>query len=626
MTFTGMSAGVVAAIGAAASLLAVLLYLLRPRERKVPVPFYRLWRDALGRERPNAWLRRLRGIIGLLLVLAILWLIASSLGRPIPGIGARAPRPMILLVDAGAAMQARPGDTSYIEEARRQAKILVRKSSAPEIALLSFDSEVRVISPLVSSRRQLLSGIDDIETSDCPGNLEKAFTVARSLASAASADIVLLGADVTARRLRQADVPEGLRFMNIADGADNLAITAFAMRPSFTSATDYETMLRLANFTPDERRVTLKLLGQRDGGETLIDAASLAIAAGEEKTLFFPSFGEIAGSVVARLYDADGTALRDALALDNEAYLYVHHREPVRVLLVSTGNLFLESALLADPLLLPYKTPPGEPASAKEFPVVIIDGRRSASVSDARCVIELPHDEDIVQLPESRRVSPGALEAVPDSAVFAGVPIKDVFIARAMRLDVLPGDAVLARGTSGDPLIVERTTRQGKRYLVAFDLSVCEWPLRISFPLFWANLLRAASGEWIKDPYSAVACGTSVTVDVADAKQATLTGPDGVAETISKRDGAFVATPRKVGFYTVTAGPARRRFGANLLAARASDLSACDDPGPVERLSPADAATPTIRLSVTSLWKLLAVGALALLAVEWYTFTRRWTV
>lgn len=626
MTFTGMSAAVVGAIGAAASLVAVLLYFLRPRQRRILVPFYRLWRDALGREHPNAWLRRLRGIIGLLLVLAILWLIVTSLGRPIPGSGEGAPRAMVLLVDAGAAMQARPGETSYIEEARRQAQILVCKSPAPAIALLSFDSEVRVISPFVSSRRQLLSGIDDIETSDCPGNLEKAFTVARSLASAAPADIVLVGGDVTARRLREAAVPEGLRFMKISDGADNLAITAFAMRPSFTSATDYETMLRVANFTGDERQVTLKLLGRREAGEGLIDAASLEIAPGEEKTLLFPSFGEIAGPVVARLYGAGGAPLHDALAVDNEAYLYVHRRDPVRVLLVSAGNLFLESALLADPLLLPYKAAADEPVSAEGFPVVIIDGAAPVKLSGARCLIELPRDDDIINLPESRRVSPGALEAVPDSAVFAGVPIRDVFVARAKRLDTVPGDVVLARGTSGDPLIVERSTHGEKRYILAFDPSVCEWPLRISFPLFWANLMRAASGEWIKDPFSAVACGSPVTVEVSGAGQATLTGPDGVGETISGRDGAFATTPRKVGFYTVAAGGAERRFGANLLSEEASDLSVCDDPGPAERLLPADAATLPVRLSVTGLWKLLALGALVLLAVEWYTFTRRWTV
>jgi len=625
MTFTGMSAVMVGAIGAGASLIAVLLYLLRPRERRIFVPFFRFWRDALGKEHPNAWLRRLRGIIGLLLALAILWLIATSLGRPIPGSGASAPRALLLLVDAGAAMQARSGDTSYIEEARRQAQILVRKSAAPEIALLSFDSEVRVISPFASSRR-LVSQIDRINASDCPGDLKKAFTVARSLASAASADIVLIGSDVTARRLAQAPVPEGLRFMKISEGEDNVAITAFAMRPSFASAADYETMLRVANFAGDERQVTLKLLGRGDAGEGLIDAASIRIAAGEEKTLFFPSFGEIAGPVVARLYDSDGAALEDALAVDNEAYLYVHRRDAVQVLLVSEGNLFLESALLADPLLVPYKTSPGEPVNAEGYPVVILDGAEGVRLSGARCVIEIPRDDDIINLPEGRRVSPGALEAVAESAVFSGVPIRDVFVARAKRLDVQAGDVVLARGTSGDPLIVERRTEKGKRYLVAFDPSVCEWPLRISFPLFWANLIRAASGEWISDPFSAVACGRPATVEIPDAEQATLTGPDGVSVALAGRDGAFIATPRNAGFYTASSSGAERRFGASLLSAEASDLTAFDDASGVERMSPADAGAPPIGLSITGLWKLLALGALVLLAVEWYTFTRRWTV
>ena len=626
MTFTGMSAVVVGAIGAGASLIAVLLYLLRPRERRIFVPYFRFWRDALGKEHPNAWLRRLRGIIGLLLALAILWLIATSLGRPIPGSGASAPRALVLLVDAGAAMQARSGDTSYIEEARRQARILVRKSAAPEIALLSFDSEVRVLSPFVSSRRRLVSEIDRINASDCPGDLRKAFTVARSLASAASADIVLIGSDVTARRLAPAPVPEGLRFMKISEGEDNVAITEFAMRPSFASATDYETMLRVANFTGEEQQVTLKLLGRGDAGEGLIDAASIRIAAGEEKTLFFPSFGEIAGPVVARLYDSDGAALEDALSVDNEAYLYVHRRDAVQVLLVSEGNLFLESALLADPLLVPYKTSPGEPVNAEGYPVVILDGAEGVRLSGARCVIELPRDEDIINLPESQRVSPGALEAVAESAVFAGVPIRDVFVARAKRLDMQAGDVVLARGTSGDPLIVERRTEKGKRYFVAFDPSVCEWPLRISFPLFWGNLMRAASGEWISDPFSAVACGRPATVEMPDAEQATLTGPEGISEALSRRDGAFIVTPRKAGFYTVSSSGTERRFGASLLSAEASDLTAFDDVVGVARLSPANVGAAPVRLSITGLWKLLALGALVLLAVEWYTFTRRWTV
>src|SRR5690606_22814344 len=65
----------------------------------------------------------------------------------------------------------------------------------------------------------------------------------------------------------------------------------------------------------------------------------------------------------------------DALAVDNQAEAILPAARPVRVLLVSEGNWFLEKLLPADPLVrFEFLTPDGfEPSMAGAFDVVIYD-------------------------------------------------------------------------------------------------------------------------------------------------------------------------------------------------------------------------------------------------------------
>ena len=626
MTFTGLSAGAVAAIGGVASAVALLLYLLRPRQRALWVPFFAFWQDALGKERPTAWLRKLRGLLGLLLILAMLWLVTASLGRPVVGRASSSPA-LVVVLDAGASMTASSGDDARIDEARRQARVLVRTSAAPEVALLAFDADVRIVSPFAASRRELLRALAAVRATECPSDLHKALDLAGTLAASRGARIVVVGDDGTARQFGDVPAMDRVGFVKVGEAAGNLAITAFAMRPSFAAAaTEYETMVRVANYSDDPRSITLRILAQREDREELIDAVRVTLAPRGEKTLFFPSFDQAGGTIVARLCDDEGRPVQDALKADNEARVHLPFRSPLRVLLVTAGNRFLESALAADSRVLAYKASPQEPIDAEGFDVVVLDGDHPLP-ADARTVVMLPRQEDLARLDDEQTILPGAIEPVGDHPVFGGLPIRDVFVARARRLPLEPGDVVLARGADGEALMVERNTPDGRRFVFAFDPCACEWPLRAAFPLFWGNLMRVASGAWMHDPFISAPCGQTLTVRApAGVTEATLQTPDGARERLSVRNGVVNAALRQPGMYVLSGADEAVTVASNLLSAEESDLSAGDSPDWVRRLPSLKGPGSRVRLGVYGLWKVLVVAALALLVVEFYTFTRRWTV
>ncbi len=111
----------------------------------------------------------------------------------------------------------------------------------------------------------------------------------------------------------------------------------------------------------------------------LIDVKPFDLAPGERRTDIYPALAANTGIANARgwltahLDLADKTA--DAFPLDDDAYAVVPPPRPVRVLLVTKGNWFLESLLRADDQITFDQLAPDafQPAQAASFDVVVLD-------------------------------------------------------------------------------------------------------------------------------------------------------------------------------------------------------------------------------------------------------------
>ncbi|MEN0109112.1 MAG: hypothetical protein AAF805_00165, partial [Planctomycetota bacterium] len=221
-------------------------------------------------------------------------------------------------------------------------------------------------------------------------------------------------------------------------------------------------------------------------------------------------------------------------------------------------------------------------------------------------------------------------------------------IVDAVRLTPPPGAASLVDASDGP--IVAIAGRDGFEDLViGFPILVeidgalqrnTDWINRHSFPTFWLNTLEYFAGGAAETSRSR---GPGQPVEFRPRRPATesvtVTAPSGARERITRRgERPFVFRGTdELGLYLIEeAGEPPRRFAVNLLDAAESDVRLREAPagraGEAEpsrtiaglRIGDTDvAATVGSTPARQELWKLLLVGVLVLLALEWWVYHRR---
>lgn len=686
LTLLGLPLGQLAAVMGAAGAALVVLYVIKQRRRRIEVPFARLWQNVLRQSEATSLWQRLLRWLSLLLQLFILALLIASLGDPRLG---RSPegRSLVLLVDASASMQAvadgpgpalAPGQRrTRLLLAQEQARALVRSLSGDDLAVVvALDAQPAPLGGFSYDERELLGQIDAVAARDTGADLPAALTLARALlAGRANPRVILFsdgGFDDLTLAAVQADVtgtaPLDLRFQPLPPAAQahpgNVAITAFSVRRYRRNRLSYEVLVGLAAYpaqsttpaatagSPPPRRATLELLQE---GE-IVDVQPIELIPGEQAQRLYPNLSGAGKHLEARLRDISGG---DTLPLDDRAFAVLPERRRQRLLLVTRGNLFLEGALLAasageeNQLVLDKVTPARyDAAQAARYDAVIFDAFTPPAPPDANAVYLDPQGETSPFPVASTLKLPILSDVDAQHPVLRWVSLGDVNMSRASVFRLGPGDRALASMLK-QPIIVAREAPGPSGTLrrslaIGFDLRQTDLPLRVAFPVLLMNAVDWFAGDVDADLGSyrtgltwrvpltgarAAKAKTSAGSGRASAEllaetRATVTLPDGGAALVPVHEGHALYFGQRVGFYTLTgtALPAPLLWAANLSDRTESAVTVRSElragaGGPV--LRPPDAGQRTLR---RTLWPYLLLLSLGLLAVEWWTYHRRWTV
>ncbi|MEL7474341.1 MAG: VWA domain-containing protein [Planctomycetota bacterium] len=188
-------------IGAIAAAIAIptlfILYFLKLRRRTVEVSTTLLWRKAVQDLQANAPFQRLRKNLLLLLQLLILAAALIALAQPQFQSSTTTGQRHIILIDTSASMATTDGDEDLTEtdnatrlaEARaralelvdslREAGVFVR-DTADEAMVIAFGANAQVRQTFTSDKDLLRAAIESIESTDAPGALDEAFTLAKA--------------------------------------------------------------------------------------------------------------------------------------------------------------------------------------------------------------------------------------------------------------------------------------------------------------------------------------------------------------------------------------------------------------------------------------------------------------
>jgi Ca-activated chloride channel family protein len=615
----------------------VAYYMLRLRRRDVPVGSTFLWQQLVRDVEANAPWQRLRFSWLLLLQLLIALVAVIAATRPFVTVSSDLAANVVLIVDTSASMGATDPEGSRMELARAAARRVI--GDLPEggrVTVVAADDSAHVLVSETDDRAAALAAIDGIAPTQLPGDLTDAFALASALAARDADSTVVVVTDANADRLPGIGIGAPVQVERVGSTDANQAIAALsALRRSGGAQLD----LFVAVSNPSGVQATRRLEIYADS--VLVDARELTVPAGQRSEALVATVPAASRLVEARL------AGQDALAVDDRAFALIPQEGPVRALLVSPGNAYLENALALLPRLELYAVEPEGYADAvaaaaedgTPYGLFIYDRFAPETAPAAPTLWIGPAADGPFGELGARIQSPALDRTDPNDALLRFVDLSAVHIGRARAVTLAEGMRAAVSSTDGDPLVAAGRVDRQAVALLAFELGESDLPLQVAFPLLMSNLV-----DFLLPPSAgilppSVELGEPIAVEVDPALSAvrlvdSLTEqPAGAARQLELNVvGGHVTLPgaRFVGVRELHAVSVDPALDGSLLGTTAANLF---DPGESDvapgdplrisdlgRVGPAAGAGDLTARN--EWWWPLAIAALVLLLAEWILFHR----
>lgn len=696
MTWLSPWVGGIAAAVAIPTLL--ILYFLKLRRQDVEVSTTLLWKKAIQDLQANAPFQRLRKNLLLLLQLLVLFGALAAVAQPQLRGGAVTGHRHIILIDRSASMQAidepspsgGPRPVQRLEAAKREAIELVNSlreanafqpDKADEAMVIAFDTTAEVVANFTSDKGALRRAIESIQATDATSLLEEAMRLGQAHAPRRVVEDVGLtgGEPATIHLWSDGGLPDAARVIPAVENEVKFhgvgqATTANLAITSIRAERDFENPMRLTVYvsiqsTDDRPRavdVELMVDGTIAGVKSVtlpaVAPTPVAPASAEGEAPVGPAperspastggvvfaFDRPEGAVVgARLRTGGEDDPRaDVLRVDDRAYVIVPPAKRLSVAVVTSGNLFLQTAVGGLPLARLVTFTPDQfqqqlaQGRGREFDVVIADSwlprvAQGETLPPGRWLVFNAVPGGTLGMADGGE-SESALfvDWARDHPVMRGLVLDNVVMAKSRRVSIPDGNPVsVLATTSVGPGILEVVTPEARALVVPFDIAQTTWPFDVSFVVFTASAVTYLGADGSDPSAQRMLAPGGILAD-----QLPSAATDPVLVEPDQRRTPLVLSPdrritfgpiRKTGLYQVEwqgdvtdPGAVRplRTYAANLANAAESDVRArptltlASDTIVAER----ESGTRDRRL-----WPWLLLAALGVLMFEWYVYNRK---
>lgn len=613
----------------------VALWMLRLKRQDVTVSSLHLWRAVLQENQANVPFQKLRRNLLLFLQLLVAFLLIFALARPFALGRGLSGRTFVLVLDTSASMNATDVGPTRLAAAKGAAEDFVaHEMDGTDVAtVIAAGPKPQTRVGFTGNRGSLDNAIENTPGTDAVADMPAALTLAQSLAGGRMGAQIRVFSDGAlspdaARKIAALDFGRTeVRQMPIGQlSPDNVAITALDGRRNPITGRN-EVFVGVQNLGGQAHTGgTLSLL--QDG--RLIAARALTLPPAGQSETFDDASLQQGGVITARVDD-----IKDDLAADNQSALVLAAPRPRRILLVSSGNLFLEHGLNIDPDVTLDECAPNEYATLGKrgagYALVVFDGSLpSEGLPPGNfLVFNAANGQTPLQALNGHASNPAFVDQSRTHPVMRFVDLTGLHLKTTLKTSVQPWGHTLAESDAG-PLIAAGE-RDGRRVLsVAFDVTDSDWPLRVSFPIFLSN-----AAEWLTAGSRLGAAATQSPTGVVAALvvppglgQISIARPDGQTDAITcpaQGGTVFYDNTALAGVYHARAPGIDYPFAVDLLNHDESAIA----PRRQAALNRAGASSPPVAMIPTAhrakrdLWPVLAAAALAFLVVEWLVFHRR---
>ncbi len=591
----------------------IVFYMLKRRRTVRLVSSTLLWQKFLAETQANAPFQKLRNNWLLILQLLMLALAVFALARPYFSATTQEPGLVVVILDGSASMQARDESPNRFEAARKEALKLVDglKDTDQMIVLLSAGNTVVRQSP-TAEKATLRRVLEECQPGDTPTRVEEAFKLAQTLSkNRANVEVHFFsdGALTAAEDLTSIKLP--VVYHQFGKRANNAGITAMDVRPHPEDPAQRVVFASVFNAATNAQTVSAEL---RFNGQ-FVDTKVLNLPAREVASTVFAAEQKQSGTYTLKL-KAD-----DDLAADNEASIISKMPRPVKVLLVTGGNRFLEKALRAV-VNVELSTASQLTSSGRGYDIVVLDSVIPLSVPEVNTLAM--HVGSTNWFETWRRVEgPAIVDWNANHPLMRFVTWDNVQVAETLGVKAPSWGLVLVEAQQ-TPLVIAGEKGRQRLVWVGFDSLQSTWPLRVSFPIFMANAM-----EWLNPQQSDA---SQFTLQAGNAfrqplfgtvAEATVTLPKGDKKEIKLGEQAkelIWSETYKVGIYKANYGTNETSFTVNLMDPAESDITPRSQV-PVGAQGTA-AASVTKRANL-EYWRWFVMAALAVLMFEWWYYHRR---
>jgi Ca-activated chloride channel family protein len=601
-----------AAFWFAATIPVVIVFYLLKRKRVVKlVSSTLLWQKFLAETQANAPFQRLRHNWLLLLQLLLLILAILALARPFfskfqPGTGLQ-----VVILDASASMQSTDEAPSRFEKARAEAlKWVDGLKDGSQMVVLQVGATTEVRQSPTSNKSALRRAIQGSQVSDSPTRLKEALKLAETLTREQTDAEIHLFSDGGANDLSEFE-NKGLRLVyhRVGQRVNNVGVVNLDVRSNPENPAQRALFATIANYSTNEMQTEVEL---RFEGQ-MLETKPLKLGPREASPQVFiinqPKDGVLAINLTAK----------DDLAVDNQASIVSLLPQPVKVLLISKGNRFLEKALRAAPnVQLSIANSLTEPKPP--FDIVVLDNIEPAVWPTVNTLAFRAANTNWFG-PISTLETPAIVDWRHAHALMRFVNFDNVQIVEALAVKT-PTWGVSLVDSPQSPLIVAGELGRQRLVWVAFDSLQSSWPRRVSFPIFVAN-----SMEWLNP-----ASGSQLSIKAGDPfrlatpnalTSAQVTIPDGTVKKLALDPNAqeiLFGETGKQGVYKLAAGTNQITFCVNLLDAHESDTVPKSE---LKFGKYGEVSATAVKRANLELWRWVAAAALGVLMFEWWYYHKR---
>ena len=684
----------------------VILYFLKLRRIPREVSSTLLWKKAIQDLQANAPFQRLRKNLLLFLQLIILTLIILALAQPRSASTTAMGRKYVLMIDRSASMAAvdgedKLGSKSRLASAKKQAIDLIETMREPsmfsqgekadEAMIIAFDDNAQILSPLTSDQATLIEAINSIQQTDAPSSISQAYRLAQAQRPNRIVNATNEAGEVTeSHELDELKGGEPYFFHLFSDGriSDIDSVRAEEIDSTTTfeyhaigsqtsnniglvalrSERDYDTPSKLSIFVGVQSTDTIP---RTVDAELLVAGVTRSVraidlpAATTDPTTGYKT--PASGGVVFELNEPNGVIVRvrldtqgsqnpeaDVLLTDNEGVLVVPPAKQASVALVSTGNLFIGSALSGLPLsrfdvISPSTYEAGRSNGDNDvYDLVILDGylpkqdEHGSTLDPGRYLIigqTLTGELGVIDhgsgpggpIIDWRRTHPILRDLTLDALLMAQTP----------KIEIPKGSGVVSLAeTASGPAILETSSGDVRAILVPFAITKTNWPFDVSFVVFLASTvdyLATGSIVAIDEDERQITPGSVLSDRLppdATAIRVVLPNDSRSEEIIPSADGRIVYGPvQTAGVYRLrwrgTAAPTDitndgtnfRTFAANLLDPAESNVSTNRTIALANKIVTADSLAE--RKRIKDWWPYFLAAALVILMFEWYIYNKK---